>query len=120
MGLKRVSWVRRYQGQCRALRPLGHQGCRLRNHKKDQPLCSGYRLLWGLHSTAGAALACGPSCEARTALLVRPWRGGVHVGPAQHCWCGPGVRGCLWGLHRTAGAALACWGRGGGGAGVRE
>ena len=42
MGLKRVSWVRRYQGQCRALRPLGHQGCRLRNHKKDQPLCSGY------------------------------------------------------------------------------
>ena len=43
MGLKRVSWVRRYQGQCRALRPLGHQGCRLRNHKKDQPLCSGYR-----------------------------------------------------------------------------
>ena len=42
MGLKRVSWVRRYQGQCRALRPLGHQGYRLRNHKKDQPLCSGY------------------------------------------------------------------------------
>ena len=42
MGLKRVSWVRRYQGQCRALRPLGHQGYRLRNHKKDLPLCSGY------------------------------------------------------------------------------
>ena len=42
MGLKRVSWVRRYQGQCRALRPLGHQGYRLRNHKNDQPLCSGY------------------------------------------------------------------------------
>ena len=42
MGLKRVSWVRRYQGQCRALRPLGHQGYRLRNHKKDQPLRSGY------------------------------------------------------------------------------
>ena len=42
MGLKRVSWVRRYQGQCRALRPLGHQGYRLRNHKKDPPLCSGY------------------------------------------------------------------------------
>ena len=42
MGLKRVMWVRRYQGQCRALRPLGHQGYRLRNHKKDQPLCSGY------------------------------------------------------------------------------
>ena len=42
MGLKRVSWVRRYQGQSRALGPLGHEGCRLRNHKKDQPLCSGY------------------------------------------------------------------------------
>ena len=42
MGLKRVSWVRRYQGQCRVLRPLGHQGYRLRNHKKDPPLCSGY------------------------------------------------------------------------------
>ena len=42
MGPKRVMWVRRYQGQCRALRPLGHQGCRLRNHNKDQPLCSGY------------------------------------------------------------------------------
>ena len=43
MGLKRVSWVRRYQGQCRALRPLGHQGYRLRSYKKDLPLCSGYR-----------------------------------------------------------------------------
>ena len=42
MGLKRVSWVRRYQGQCRALRPLGHQGYRLRSYNKDQPLCSGY------------------------------------------------------------------------------
>ena len=42
MGLKRVSWVRRYQGQCRALRPLGHQGYRLRSYKKRQPLCSGY------------------------------------------------------------------------------
>ena len=42
MGPKRVMWVRRYQGQCRALRPLGHQGYRLRSHNKDQPLCSGY------------------------------------------------------------------------------
>ena len=42
MVLKRVSWVRRYQGQCWALRPLGHQGYRLRNYKKDPPLCSGY------------------------------------------------------------------------------
>ena len=40
--LKRVSWGRRYQGQCRALQPLGHQGYRLRNYKKDPPLCSGY------------------------------------------------------------------------------
>ena len=44
MGLKRVMWVRRYQGQCRALRPLGHQGYRLRSYHKDQPLCSGYML----------------------------------------------------------------------------
>ena len=42
MGLKRVMWVWRYQGQCWALRPLGHQGYRLRSYKKDQPLCSGY------------------------------------------------------------------------------
>ena len=42
MGLKRVSWVPRYQGQCLALRPLGHQGYRLRSYKKDPPLCSGY------------------------------------------------------------------------------
>ena len=42
MGLKRVSWVRRYQGQCRALPPLGHQGYRLRSYKKDLRLCSGY------------------------------------------------------------------------------
>ena len=45
MGLQRVSWVRRYQGQCRALRPLGHQGYRLRSYKKDPPLCSGYILV---------------------------------------------------------------------------
>ena len=42
MSPKRVMWVRRYQGQCRALRPLGHQGYRLRSYNKDQPLCSGY------------------------------------------------------------------------------
>ena len=42
IGQERVSWVRRYQGQCRALEPLGHQGYRLRNYKKDPPLCSGY------------------------------------------------------------------------------
>ena len=44
MGLKRVSWVPRYQGQCRALQPLGHQGYRLRNYKKDPPLRSGYKV----------------------------------------------------------------------------
>ena len=49
--------------------------------------------LWGLHSTAGAAMACGGSCEGCTAQLVRPWRAGVTVGPAQHSWCGPGVQG---------------------------
>ena len=42
MGLEMVSWVRRYQGQCRALRPLRHQGYRLRSYKKDPPLHSGY------------------------------------------------------------------------------
>ena len=41
MGLNRVRLVRGYQGQCRALRPLGHQGYELRNYKKDPPLCSG-------------------------------------------------------------------------------
>ena len=42
MGLGMVSRVRRYQGQCWALRPLGHQGYRLRSYKKDPPLHSGY------------------------------------------------------------------------------
>ena len=42
MGLEMVSRVRRYQGQCRALQPLGHQGYRLRSYKKDPPLHSGY------------------------------------------------------------------------------
>ena len=53
--------------------------------------------LWGLHSTAGAALACGGSCGACTAQLVRPWRAGVPVGPAQHSWCGPSVLGARGG-----------------------
>ena len=42
MGLEMVSRVRRYQGQCRALRPPGHQGYRLRSYQKDSPLHSGY------------------------------------------------------------------------------
>ena len=83
--------------------------------------------LWGLHSTAVAALACGGSCGgctaqlvrltacggccgACTAQLVRPCRAGVPVGAAQHSWCGPGVRRFPWGLHSTAGAALTCGG----------
>ena len=42
MGLEMVSRVRRYQGQCQALRPLGHQGYRHRSYKKDPPLHSGH------------------------------------------------------------------------------
>ena len=42
MGLEMVNRVRRYQGQRRASRPLGHQGYRLRSYKKDPPLKSGY------------------------------------------------------------------------------
>ena len=42
MGLEMVSRVQRYQGQCRALRPLGHQGYGLRSYTKDLPLHSGY------------------------------------------------------------------------------
>ena len=40
MGLEMISRVRRYQGQCRAFRPLGLQGYRLRSYKKDPPLHS--------------------------------------------------------------------------------
>ena len=77
MGLKRVSWVRRYQGQCRALRPLGHQGYRLRNYKKDPPLCSGYNSLppwapqWGEHRTIR---------ERSKATLVRKFPGSLNLG----------------------------------------
>ena len=42
MVLEMVSRVGRFQGQCRALRPLGHQGYRLRRYKKDPPLHSSY------------------------------------------------------------------------------
>ena len=45
MGLEMVRWVGRYQRHCRALQPLGHQGYRLRNYKKDLPLHSGYTVL---------------------------------------------------------------------------
>ena len=98
MGLKRVSWVRRYQGQCRALRPLGHQGYRLRNHKKDQPLCSGYTppLPAGC-SVLFCALLCFVSCGAAVC-------GAFCVVPA-------GVWGACVGLGSCAvllGAVL-CW-----------
>ena len=43
MGLEMVSRVRRYQGQCWALQPLGHQGYRLRSYRKDPPLYSDFR-----------------------------------------------------------------------------
>ena len=75
MGLKRVSWVRRYQGQCRALRFLGHQGCRLRNHNKDQPLCSGYT---GFNSRS-AQLSRKIPCD--MAVTLSP-----HALPPQHIW----------------------------------
>ena len=42
MGLQMVSRDRRYQAQCRVLGPLGRQTYRLRSHKKDPPLHSGY------------------------------------------------------------------------------
>ena len=45
MGLEMVSWARRYQGQCWALRPLGHQGYRLCSYNKDPPLHSSYTLV---------------------------------------------------------------------------
>ena len=61
MGLKRVSWVRRYQGQCRALRPLGHRGYRLRSYKEDLPLCSGY---------SRAAARCAARCCAVVCCVV--------------------------------------------------
>ena len=80
MCLKRVSWVRRYQGQCRALRPLGHQGYRLRSYKKDQPLCSGYRrkgrfvrpltTVWGDQNSLGGDFITAGS---RLAGVYPPW-----------------------------------------------
>ena len=57
MGLEMVRRVGRYQGQCRALRPLGHQGYRLRIYKKDPPLRSGYMV----------------AEEIKTLLLESPW-----------------------------------------------
>ena len=42
MDLEMISRVRRYQGQCRALQPLGHQDYRLRSYNKDPPLHNGY------------------------------------------------------------------------------
>ena len=74
MGLKRVSWVRRYQGQCLALRPLGHQGYRLRSYKKDPPLCSGY-------SVQPSADGVGSSCVVLPSLGVL-----CSLGRGRGCW----------------------------------
>ena len=107
MGPKRVMWVRRYQGQCRALRPLGHQGCRLRNHNKDQPLCSRYTSPPGLVFSRREAtgLTCsdaysrlltwsrlhspgGPGVRSRLLLLVGPLYSGRGVVCCCVCGCG--------------------------------
>ena len=101
MGLKRVMWVRRYQGQCRALRPLGHQGYRLRSYKKDQPLCSGYtRAVPALG--AGRAVPRGPCASACPAPVLcsvwRAWQGAVRS-RFPPTWLGLHA---LWGL-RAAG-----------------
>ena len=86
MGLKRVSWVRRYQGQCRALQPLGHQGYRLRSYKKDPPLCSGYTG----PGVAGRSRKPSPSTHTHTARPSQEWRGTsgartqAHTEPQNH------------------------------------
>ena len=76
MGPKRVMWVRRYQGQCRALRPLGHQGYRLRSHNKDQPLCSGYTLIVQVSTGIPYSHTSNLLCERQIRVLkenVRIW-----------------------------------------------
>ena len=96
MGLKSVSWVRRYQGQCRALRSLGHQRYRLRSYKKDLPLCSGYTLsIPGIHFAEQYAWhpslspftflpsgALVPGQVARTSHCTRLWPFSLYVRPA--------------------------------------
>ena len=67
MGLEMVNPVRRYQRQCRALLPLGHQGYRLRSYKKDPSLHSGYMGLAGV----GGGLCV---------VLLWPGLGGVRSG----------------------------------------
>ena len=42
MGLEMVGPVQRYQRQCRALCPLGHEGYGLRSYQKNLPLHSSY------------------------------------------------------------------------------
>ena len=101
MGLKRVSWVRRYQGQCRALRPLGHQGYRLRSHNKDQPLCSGYTAA----TRVGPLFLSGPSPgNLRSAWTSPPnhWRGRIRAsgaclrGLCTALLCAPPSAPCAW------------------------
>ena len=77
MGLEMVSRVRRYQGQCRALQPLGHQGYRLRSYKKDPPLDSGYTA-----PTHGSVSRTeGQKCECRAHL----WSHGRSERPILAC-----------------------------------
>ena len=84
MGLKRVMWVPRYQGQCRALQPLGHQGYRLRSYNKDQPLCSGY--------TEGEPAAFAGSQPAAANSSADPRGRGPSRQPPSGCWWSPSVQ----------------------------
>ena len=86
MVLEMVSRVRRYQGQCRALQPLGHQGYRLRSYKKELPLDSGYIGSLGLPFAAAAATddryGTGDAMMARHPFCPTAW---LWVGLAKPC-----------------------------------
>ena len=101
MGLKRVSWVRRYQGQCRALRPLGHQGYRLRSYKKNRPLCSGYTLPLGGLSGSAAHMLWARMCGC----------GGPVQSPRLACPVGTACRGGGGGPSPGGVACRRCGGR---------
>ena len=68
MGLEMVRRVWRYQGQCGALRPLGHQGYRLHSYKKDPPLHGGYTLIRFAATQRAPALLT--MCCMGTALML--------------------------------------------------
>ena len=107
MGVGMVSRVRRYQRQCRALQPLGHQGYRLRSYKKDPPLHSGYMvseeimtLLLDTLRSSGFSGAVTSSESLRVPPEVKfvasPQRTEDHPSECPHCgqrhW--PGVHTC--------------------------